>query len=75
MRKVSHAEAVYWPVRIMTGQSTYLERSSLITLLGKVPSPKIILKALEEHYISESRYASYLSIIEDHEDGKYRTGY
>ena len=34
-----------------------------------------VLKALEEHYISESRYASYLSIIEDHEDGKYRTGY
>lgn len=34
-----------------------------------------VLKALEEHYISESRYASYLSIIEDHEEGKYRTGY
>lgn len=34
-----------------------------------------VLKALEEHYISQSRYASYLSIIEDHEEGKYRTGY
>ena len=34
-----------------------------------------VLKALEEHYISESRYASYLSIIEDHEEGKYRIGY
>ena len=31
-----------------------------------------VLEALEKHYISESRYASYLSIIEDSSDGKYR---
>ncbi|MEG1998415.1 MAG: ribosome small subunit-dependent GTPase A, partial [Bacteroidales bacterium] len=34
-----------------------------------------VLKALEEHKISESRYTSYLSIIEDIGDGKYRAGY
>lgn len=31
-----------------------------------------VLDALENHYISESRYKSYLSILEDSEDGKYR---
>ena len=34
-----------------------------------------VLKALEEHYISQSRYQSYLSMLEDKEDGKYRAGY
>lgn len=34
-----------------------------------------VLKALEEHKISESRYSSYLSIIDDIGDGKYRAGY
>ena len=32
-----------------------------------------VLQALNDHYISESRYNSYLSIIEDSTDGKYRT--
>lgn len=32
-----------------------------------------VLDALQNHYISESRYASYLSIIDDSSDGKYRT--
>ena len=31
-----------------------------------------VLKALEEHYIAQSRYQSYLSMMEDKEDGKYR---
>lgn len=34
-----------------------------------------VLKALEEHYISESRYQSYLSMLEDKDDGKYREAY
>ena len=34
-----------------------------------------VLKALEEHRIIESRYASYLSIIDDSTAGKYRSGY
>lgn len=34
-----------------------------------------VKKALEEHYISESRYNSYLSILDDKEEGKYRGGY
>ena len=34
-----------------------------------------VLQALEEHRISESRYASYLSIIDDSTAGKYRSGY
>ena len=31
-----------------------------------------VLKAVEDHYISESRYHSYLNILEDITDGKYR---
>ena len=31
-----------------------------------------VLEAIENHYISESRYTSYLSIIQDEEEGKYR---
>lgn len=31
-----------------------------------------VIKAVEEHYISESRYHSYLSILEDADEGKYR---
>ena len=34
-----------------------------------------VLKALEEHYIAESRYQSYLSMLEDKEEGKYREAY
>ena len=34
-----------------------------------------VRKALEEHYIAESRYNSYLSMLEDKEEGKYRSGY
>lgn len=34
-----------------------------------------VLKAVEEHYISASRYQSYLSMLEDKEEGKYRTGH
>lgn len=33
-----------------------------------------VLKALDESLISQSRYNSYLSIIDDSTDGKYRTG-
>ena len=31
-----------------------------------------VLKAIEEHYISESRYKSYLSMMQDEDDNKYR---
>ena len=34
-----------------------------------------VRKAVEEHYISESRYTSYLSMLEDKEEGKYRAAY
>ncbi len=34
-----------------------------------------VLKALENHEISESRYTSYLSIINDSSDGKYREAF
>ncbi|MBR2378747.1 MAG: ribosome small subunit-dependent GTPase A [Bacteroidaceae bacterium] len=33
-----------------------------------------VLQAIEEHRISQSRYASYLGIIDDSTDGKYRVG-
>lgn len=34
-----------------------------------------VLRAVEEHYISESRYKSYLSILEDKQESKYREEY
>jgi ribosome biogenesis GTPase len=34
-----------------------------------------VREAVEKHLISESRFASYLSILEDKEEGKYRAGY
>ena len=34
-----------------------------------------VFQALEDHYISESRYKSYLSILEDKEESKYREEY
>ena len=34
-----------------------------------------VREAVENHYISESRYASYLNILEDREEGKYRSAY
>lgn len=34
-----------------------------------------VLKALEEHYISQSRYQSYLSMLDDKDETKYRQGY
>lgn len=33
-----------------------------------------VIQAIEQHRISQSRYASYLNIIEDNSDGKYRVG-
>lgn len=34
-----------------------------------------VRKAVEEHYISQSRYQSYLSMLEDKDEDKYRQGY
>ena len=34
-----------------------------------------VLDAVENHYIAASRYQSYLSMLEDKDDGKYRSGY
>ncbi len=34
-----------------------------------------VLEAVENHYIAASRYQSYLSMLEDKEDGKYRAAY
>lgn len=34
-----------------------------------------VLQALENHYISQSRYTSYLSMLNDKEDGKYRAAF
>lgn len=34
-----------------------------------------VLQAVEEHYISESRYKSYLSILDDKQESKYREEY
>ncbi|MFV0545810.1 MAG: ribosome small subunit-dependent GTPase A [Bacteroides sp.] len=34
-----------------------------------------VREAVEQHLISESRYTSYLSMLKDKEEGKYRAGY
>ena len=34
-----------------------------------------VLKALDDHYIAQSRYQSYLSMLDDKEEGKYREAY
>ncbi len=34
-----------------------------------------VLKAVEEHYIAQSRYQSYLSMLEDKEESKYREAF
>ena len=34
-----------------------------------------VRRAVEEHLISQSRYASYLSMLEDKDESKYRMGY
>ncbi len=34
-----------------------------------------VLKAVEEHYIAESRYNSYLSMLEDKDEDKYRAAF
>ncbi|MDR0962826.1 MAG: ribosome small subunit-dependent GTPase A, partial [Mediterranea sp.] len=34
-----------------------------------------VRRAVEAHTISESRYASYLNMLEDKDEGKYRAGY
>lgn len=34
-----------------------------------------VLRAVEEHYIAESRYQSYLSMLEDKDEKKYREAY
>ena len=34
-----------------------------------------VRRAVEEHLISESRYASYLNMLEDQHETKYRQGY
>ena len=34
-----------------------------------------VLKAVEDHYIAQSRYQSYLSMMEDKDEGKYREGF
>jgi ribosome biogenesis GTPase len=34
-----------------------------------------VRKALDDHYIAESRYQSYLSMLDDKDDSKYREAY
>lgn len=34
-----------------------------------------VLKAVEDHYIAASRYQSYLSMLEDKDENKYREAY
>ncbi len=34
-----------------------------------------VREAVEQHYISESRYTSYLNMLDDKEEGKYRAAY
>lgn len=34
-----------------------------------------VREAVEKHYIAESRYQSYLGMLDDQEDGKYRAAY
>jgi ribosome biogenesis GTPase len=34
-----------------------------------------VLRALEDHYIAQSRYQSYLSMLNDKDEGKYREAY
>lgn len=34
-----------------------------------------VLKAVEDHYIAQSRYLSYLSMLEDKDENKYREAY
>jgi ribosome biogenesis GTPase len=34
-----------------------------------------VLKALEDHYIAQSRYQSYLSMLSDKDESKYREAY
>lgn len=34
-----------------------------------------VRQAVEDHYIAQSRYASYLSMLEDEDEGKYRKAY
>ena len=34
-----------------------------------------VLKAVEDHYIAQSRYQSYLSMLEDKDESKYREAY
>jgi len=34
-----------------------------------------VREAVEQHYISESRYTSYLNMLEDKEEGKYRSAF
>ena len=34
-----------------------------------------VLKAVEDHYIAQSRYQSYLSMLEDKDEGKYREAF
>lgn len=34
-----------------------------------------VREAVEKHYISESRYTSYLNMLQDKEEGKYRAAY
>ena len=38
-------------------------------------SPFSVRDAVEKHLISESRYTSYLNMLEDKEEGKYRAAY
>ena len=34
-----------------------------------------VLQALNDHYIAQSRYQSYLNMLEDKDEGKYREAY
>jgi ribosome biogenesis GTPase len=34
-----------------------------------------VIQAVEDHYIAQSRYNSYLNMLDDKDEGKYRAAY
>ena len=45
------------------------QNPDVVAVVGTTP------KALENHYIAQSRYESYLSMLDDKDENKYREAY
>ena len=75
INRAAHGRREYYAIKIIQIKEGFCVCESGFTMYEFFKIDDRVLKAVEESRISQSRYASYLSIMDDSADDKYRKAY